>query len=179
MDVGVISDTHLSAKIERGAVSCLETKKPVNDLEFFYKMIKPYFQGVEVILHAGDIVDLSVIEVLEQFGSVYAVSGNMDPAPVRKSLPEKRIVELNGFRIGLIHGWGYPEGLAGKVQQKFTGEKVDCIVFGHSHHPYDRVENGVLMFNPGSPTDKRFATSRNVGILHLEDEIYGEHISID
>ncbi len=168
MVIGVVSDTHLFAD-EAGS----------NRVELLYDMLKPHFHNVEAVLHSGDLVDLSVVETLKQFGDVFAVSGNMDPSSVKSSLPEKRIVKLDGFRIGMIHGWGASNDLPQKVRQKFAGENVDCIVFGHSHHPYDRIEDGVLLFNPGSPTDKRYASSRNIGILHLEDRIWGEHISLD
>ena len=178
MDVGVISDTHLSQPRDARIASRM-LQGLGNDFHDLYNILKPHFQGVEIVLHAGDIIDLSLIEVLQQFGDVYAVSGNMDPASVRASLPEKKILELKGFRIGMMHGWGAPDGLSAKIRKKFTGNKLDCIVFGHSHRPYDRVEEGILMFNPGSPTDRRFAPSRNIGILHLEDKIWGEHICLD
>ncbi len=178
MKVGVVSDTHLASGGLRKFASKM-IQRVSEDLEAFYQLLEPHFQDVSAVIHAGDLVDLAVLEVLKRFGEVYAVAGNMDPAEVRKVLPEKRIVELGGFKIGIIHGWGAPDGLSQRVREQFPGEKLDCIVFGHSHRPYDRVEQGILMFNPGSPTDRRFAPRRTIGILHLEDKIWGEHIELD
>ncbi len=178
MKVGVISDTHLAT----GGIRRLASKmiqKVSEDLEALYELLAPHFKDVSAVIHAGDLVDLAVLEVLKRFGEVYAVAGNMDPASVRQVLPEKRIIELKGFRIGIIHGWGAPTGLSERVRREFAGENLDCIVFGHSHQPYDRVEEGILMFNPGSATDRRFAPRRTIGILHLEDKIWGEHIELD
>jgi uncharacterized protein len=177
MKVGVISDTHLADSGVRKIATKIIQKVSV-DNETLKVMLEHHFKGVSVILHAGDLVNLSVTAMLESFGKVYAVAGNMDPSEVRAKLPEKLVVELGKFRIGLIHGWGSPNGLSQKVRAQFAGEKLDCVVFGHSHSPYDQVEDGVLMFNPGSPTDRRFAPRRTIGILHLEDKIWGEHIEM-
>jgi len=177
MKVGVISDTHLAPSGFRKMTAKI-IQKISEDLESLKALIEPHFKGADAILHAGDLVDLFVLDMLRGFGTVYAVAGNMDPADVRAPLPQKRIVELGKFRIGMIHGFGSPHGLSQRIRHEFAGEKLDCIVFGHSHQPYDRIEDGVLMFNPGSPTDRRFAPRRTIGILHLEDRIWGEHIEM-
>ncbi len=153
--------------------------KGVDTPESLCLALEPYFKDVEAVIHAGDITDLRVLEALKRFGNVYAVAGNMDPANIHQELGEKRIIELNGYRIGLMHGWGSKEGLSFKIRQHFKDDNVDCIVFGHSHNPYDRIEDNILMFNPGSPTDRRFADYRSIGILHLEDRIWGEHITLE
>lgn len=178
MKLGVISDTHLSG------AGC---KKPVGrvclgisgDVERLRQALEPYFAGVQAVLHAGDILDASVLEMLSRFGPVHAVCGNMDPQAARARLPEKQLLELGNFRIGLIHGWGSPNGLAARVRSRFAKESPDCIVFGHSHSPYDLLEDDILMFNPGSATDRRFAPRRTVGILHLDNRIWGEHIELE
>ena len=178
MKVGVISDTHLAAS-GLGKIAAKIIQKVNVDTETLEVMLERHFRGVSAVLHAGDLVNLEVMEMLESFGKVYAVCGNMDPVPVRDALPEKRVVELDKFRIGMIHGWGSPHGLSERVRPQFSEEKLDCIVFGHSHQAYDRIEDGILMFNPGSPTDRRFAPRRTIGILHLEDTIRGEHIEME
>jgi len=159
MKIGVISDTHLNISDDR--------------LE---KIVEDHFRDVDLVLHAGDIVDL---EVLDVFGDkeVYAVSGNMDHASVREIFPEKRVVELEGWRIGLIHGWGSPFGLEDKILREF--EDVACIVYGHTHQAVNEVKEGVLFFNPGSPTDRRFAKHNSVGMLDVGDEIVGTIITLD
>ena len=177
MKIGVISDTHLADSGVRKIATQIIQKVSV-DAETLKVMLEPHFKGVSAILHAGDLVNLSVISMLESFGKVYTVAGNMDPAEVRAKIPEKLVIELGKFRIGLIHGWGSPNGLPERVRAQFKGEKLDCIVFGHSHQAYDQVEDGILMFNPGSPTDRRFALRRTIGVLHLEEKIRGEHIEM-
>ena len=175
MKIGVISDTHISP--ENNGRYLLENN--LNNPDYLCDMLKPYFGDADAIIHAGDITHLSVIEALGQFGPVHAIAGNMDSSETFFSLGDKKIIELGGFRIGLMHGWGAESGLSSRIRRKFISDNVDCIVFGHSHNPYNKIEDNILMFNPGSPTDKRFAKNRNIGILYLEDKIRSEHIPLD
>jgi putative phosphoesterase len=89
----------------------------------------------------------------------------MDPAAA--DLPHKRILEVAGVRIGLIHGWGPPAGLVERLRREFAATPVDCLVFGHSHTPLCRHEHGVLLFNPGSATDRRQMPYCSVGLLEI------------
>ncbi|GAB6081630.1 hypothetical protein JCM30471_05440 [Desulfuromonas carbonis] len=109
--------------------------------------------------------------------TIFQVRGNLDPP--RRNLPQRRILEIGGFRIGLIHGWGPPDGVAGKVLEAFRGEALDCLVFGHSHLPCCERREGVLLFNPGSPSDRRQAPWHSVGLLELGTTIEGRIINID
>jgi putative phosphoesterase len=127
-----------------------------------------------MILHAGDFVDLRIVDFFRRWNLI-AVSGNMDPGEVRSLLPEKRIIDILGFKIGLIHGWGSPLGLEKRVKGEFP--PLDCLVYGHTHHAANHNRSGLYFFNPGSPT--RSFTGRNtVGILSLEKEIKGEIIRV-
>lgn len=179
MILGVLSDTHLRPRGGISGSSSIQEIIEDDNLNPLYTVLEEYFSDVDAVIHAGDITDTSLIRMLGRFGEVYAVSGNMDPHSVRSVLPGKRIVKINGYNIGIYHGHGGPDGLSHKVRQQFKGEKLDCIVFGHSHRPYDRVEEGVLMFNPGSVMDSRNERKRSLGLLHLEESIRGEHIFID
>lgn len=178
MKLGVISDTHLSGSGGKKLAGRVfqGISEDVSDL---FRRLAPHFSGVQAVLHAGDILEQPVLDMLSRFGEVHAVAGNMDPDSTRTLLPERKIIELGGFRIGLIHGWGSPQGLAQRVRERFAGERVDCIVFGHSHQAYDRTEAGILMFNPGSATDRRFALRRSIGLLYLEEKIWGQHVELD
>ena len=94
-----------------------------------------------------------------------------------KTLPEQKILTLDGKRIAIIHGFGPPAGLPERLLKLF--EKIDCLVFGHSHQPMNEYRNGVLLFNPGSPTDKRYAPYKSYGILEVnENGIKGEIFSV-
>jgi putative phosphoesterase len=96
---------------------------------------------------------------------VHAVAGNMDDHLASQSLPSREIIQAEGARIGLIHGWGAPVGLAGRVAKEF--DRVAAIVFGHSHRPHNAVKNGVLLFNPGS-VSRGIMGSGTAGILTVE-----------
>lgn len=158
MKIGVISDTHLR-----------------HDDLWIRWIAEHIFPDADLILHAGDLVDLSV---LQAFGGkeVKAVCGNMDPLSVREVLPEKIVFEVDHHRIGLMHGWGSPNGLAERLLHE-TGN-VDCLVYGHSHRPDNRFQDGVLLFNPGSPTENRFTRANTVGVLHVGETITGEIIEL-
>ena len=103
----------------------------------------------------------------------------MDSGYVRAALPEKRVVELNGFKIGITHGWGSPTGIELRVKTFFPEDNLTAIVFGHSHKPCNKITDNILFFNPGSPTDKRHAEHRTMGILTLDKTISGEIILLD
>lgn len=160
----VLSDTHLPVRA---------AKIP--------KQVVEQFKGADLIIHAGDHQTIEVVELLQNYGSYVGVAGNMDSDDVADKLPEKAIISIknNGkeFRIGVTHGSGSPEGLYVRVLHFFE-EKLDCIIFGHSHQPFNEKIDSTLMFNPGSPTDTVFAAINTFGILTISDEIKGEIIKI-
>lgn len=155
MKIGVISDTHIADKIEDVPVEILEA-----------------FKHVDMVLHAGDLVNANVLEQLKKScKNVVAVWGNMDPGEVKGRLHEKEIISVNNFKIGLIHGFGPPATLMEFLNKAFAGERLDIIVFGHSHNPMNEKKNGILYFNPGSPTDKVFAPYNSYGIIEVDQDI--------
>ncbi len=156
--IGVISDTHLQGYDER-----LKT------------IIAEHFRDVDLVIHAGDLVDLRVLDIFEG-KEVKAVCGNMDYPSVKETLPDQLIIEIQGFKLGVVHGWGAPDGIEERIMAR-TGD-LDCIVYGHSHKPACHKSNGVLFFNPGSPTDKRFAAHRSIGILEIDKEVSGRIINV-
>jgi len=125
-------------------------------------------KGADMILHAGDFVDREVLDALKKLKKVHAVYGNMDSPELRRILKEKEVIQAGNFKIGLIHGYGAPRDLIGTVKAEFPG--VDAIVFGHSHEPANVVKDGILFFNPGSPTDTVFAAKKTFGILEVTDK---------
>ena len=157
--IGVISDTHIPK-------AALEIPPAV--LEEFRK--------VDMILHAGDLVELAVIAELEKLAPVRAVCGNMDMPEVEMRLPVKDTIKVGAFKIGLIHGFGPPAKIIAAVSGEF--KRVDVIIFGHSHSPANQMIKKTLFFNPGSPTDKIFAAYNSFGILDIGDEIKGRIIRL-
>jgi len=157
--IGVISDTHVP--------SATRALPPV---------IFDIFEGVDLILHAGDIVEMSVLDELSALAPVEAVAGNMDGAELQMKLPQKRIITAGTFTIGLIHG-KYRIDIQKEMIRKEFGQ-VDVIVYGHSHHPHWEKINGVYFLNPGSPTDKRYAPFNSVAILTVENGLNAEIVKI-
>ncbi len=161
MKIGVLSDTHLPTTAKSLSAKVLNL-----------------LAATDAIIHAGDFQDAALIEVLQQLGDFYGVCGNMDASAIRARLPEKRVLQLGGFSIGIIHGRGAPNGLEERILQEFAGEKPDAIVYGHSHLPANHLKNGILLFNPGSPTDRRHAPFPSIGILTLSDTLTGEIVKV-
>jgi len=129
------------------------------------------FANVDLILHAGDIARREVLDDLAALAPVHAVYGNVDPFKLATSLPERLTLDLGGARVGLTHGHlGAGRTTPGRARGLFTDVAgLDAVVFGHSHEPYNRVEDGVLLFNPGSPTERRRQPRPSYGLLTIEN----------
>jgi hypothetical protein len=178
MKIAVLSDTHVSGGGKHPKKLMSQFINKVNlGVEQLCEILRPRLTGVDLIIHAGDFVCWPMFTALERFAPVEAVAGNMDPYEISSRLPAKKTVEAAGHKIGVIHGWGAPDGLELKVRREFDG--ADIIVFGHTHHPMNRVVDNALMLNPGSPTDRRWAPSRTMGILHLEGSPRFEIVPLD
>ena len=160
MKIGVISDTHIP--------TILPALPP---------MIFDVFKGVDLILHAGDIVSLSVLDDLNAIAPVEAVSGNMDDSHTHFTLPAKKVLKLGAYTVGLIHGKFKIDVQREMIRREFGA--VDVIVYGHSHTPFWGKIDGVYYLNPGSPTDTRYAPFNSVALLELGDEPKAEIIRID
>ncbi|MBW2703733.1 MAG: metallophosphoesterase family protein [Deltaproteobacteria bacterium] len=155
MYLALISDTHVGADQVTTLVNSLRERLTKADR----------------ILHAGDVVVPELLRALAEIAPVDAVAGNMDGEEITNGWPERGVFRFEGHRVGLIHGWGSPHDLSRRVWERFTGDdnqpEVDVIVFGHSHQPLIEERRGVLMVNPGSPTDRRWAPHRTMGWLEL------------
>ena len=147
--IGVISDTH------------------VPHFKRLPESLWQHFAGVELLIHAGDLSVLSVLNELETIASVVAVRGNVEHEEVMLKLPIKREVVVGGCRIGVVHILGDAAHRERAARQEFP--EARCVVFGHSHIPYNQEHNGQLLFNPGSATDRRRQPTCSVGRLHIDD----------
>ena len=136
---------------------------------------REHLSVVDLVLHAGDVVSPDVIQFLKR-RNFQGVHGNMDPPEVKSLLPEKTVVEIGSYRVGLIHGWGPGDGLEDRIRERFHG--VDIIVYGHSHEAANHVKNGILFFNPGTATGYSLSGSHSIGVLELEDTIEAEIIRL-
>jgi putative phosphoesterase len=121
--------------------------------------------GAAAILHAGDVLDAGVLRVLAKYAPVHAVLGNNDRSLVGR-LPHTVELELAGVRVGMIHDSGPTKGRAARLRRRFPN--ADVVVFGHSHAPIAvEGEGGQLLFNPGSPTQRRAQPVCTFGELYL------------
>lgn len=156
MRIGVISDTHIPARARR-----------------LPPALFTLFDGVELILHAGDLVEEGVLQELAAIAPVEVVAGNMDSWEMHTRFGRKKILNLGGYRIGLVHGDGGADRAKTpkRALQAFKQDKVDCVVFGHSHQPYHETVQGILLFNPGSPTDRRREPRHSCGLLTVGETL--------
>jgi putative phosphoesterase len=120
--------------------------------------------AAEALIHAGDFSGLPFLEELEALCPVVlAVHGNVDDAELRRRLPESLEVEVGGRTVGVVHDAGPRGGRLERMRRRFPG--ADAVVFGHSHLPLHEERDGFQIFNPGSPTERRRAPQRSMGIL--------------
>jgi putative phosphoesterase len=147
--VVVLADTHMRAGSRR--------RLP----ERVYQLL----DHADVILHAGDLVDVSVLETLESLAPTYAVLGNNDHSLAGR-LPLTQELELDGVRVAMIHDSGAAAGRPARMSRRFPNAGI--VVFGHSHVPVDAEgADGQRLFNPGSPTQRRSQPHRTAGVLEL------------
>lgn len=151
MTIGVVSDTHMPrhARVLPAA-------------------LRDGLAGVDVIVHCGDMVDAMAVPLFEAIAPFQAVAGNNDPPELHRRFGKRKILELGEVRIGMVHGHdGTGRSTLARAQNAFKGERVDAILFGHSHVPYCERHDGVLLFNPGSPTDRRRQREFSYGIISI------------
>jgi uncharacterized protein len=125
-------------------------------------------ERADLILHAGDLVAPSVLGELEAFAPVEAVSGNMDEPALKEALPDRRVVEVEEARIGMVHVAGPKAGREERLASWFPG--CDAVVYGHTHIPQLEEHRGVWILNPGSPTERRRAPHRSMIVLDVTKE---------
>ncbi|ONI84926.1 YfcE family phosphodiesterase [Saccharothrix sp. ALI-22-I] len=130
--------------------------------------VAKHLRHADVILHAGDVCVAPVLDELAQYAPVTAVCGNNDGPDVAEwGAPETVELDLAGLRVAMIHDSGQATGRTARMRRRFP--EADLVVFGHSHIPMDVTGDGVRVFNPGSPTDRRRQPRGTVGLLDIED----------
>ena len=153
----VLADTHVRTAPEDGR----RRSRPLPEA------VRAALPGAAAIFHAGDLLDAGVLRLLAAYAPVHAVLGNNDLSLVGH-LPHTVVVELAGVRIGMMHDSGPSTGRAARLRRRFPG--ADVVVFGHSHAPAAATEaDGQLLFNPGSPTQRRAQPVCTFGELYLAD----------
>ena len=138
----------------------------------FWKGLPPavaqHLDGADLILHAGDVCTAHVLEELSGLAPLQVVLGNNDrPEVADWGAPETLELDLGGVAVAMIHDSGQAAGRVGRMRRRFPA--ADLVVFGHSHIPMDLAEDGLRVFNPGSPTDKRRQPYGTLGLLTIDD----------
>jgi putative phosphoesterase len=118
----------------------------------------------DLILHAGDLMDPALLDELGVHAPVRAVRGNMDLPGT--SLPETQEWDFGGVRIAMVHDSGPRNGRRTRLRRWFPEARV--VIFGHSHIPWNEDEGGLLLLNPGSPTDRRRQPQHTFALLHAD-----------
>ena len=137
-----------------------------------------YLEGADHILHAGDVCDPALLDELAACAPLTVVAGNCDGFDVRRwGAPEEATVVLDGVQVGLVHDSGPRSARRKRMRARFPEARV--VVFGHSHIPWNEDEEGLLLFNPGSPTWPRRAPFPSMGLLWIEGgEVEGEVFAV-
>lgn len=152
--IGVIADTHIHPRSRR------QLPDPV--IELFLRA------GLRLIVHLGDVNTRSVLEDLAHIAPLIAVQGNNDDDELAAILPRATTFTVGKHRFGAIHGHGGRS--ARQVARETYAGKVDCVLFGHSHEPLIYQVDDLMMFNPGSATDRRWHEHFGVGIIEVTDD---------
>jgi putative phosphoesterase len=149
--LAVISDTHLPRGRRRLPDRCVEL-----------------LRGADAILHAGDVSSAATLAELRALGPpVHAVHGNVDEPAVVADLPAELVLEVQDARIAMVHDGGPASGRMARMRRRFPD--ADAVVFGHSHIPlHETGPDGLQIFNPGSPTDRRRQPRHTMGVAHVE-----------
>ena len=161
MLLAIIADTHMPRGARRLPDTCRER-----------------LSRADRIVHLGDFTERAVLADLESLGPpVDAVYGNMDSRELRRLLPERRTIELAGIRIGMVHDGGPAQGRISRLRRLFPD--AAAALFAHSHLPLHQEDGGFQIFNPGSPTERRRAPARSMGLAEVtESSLTFEHIPL-
>jgi putative phosphoesterase len=162
MVIAIISDTHLPRGPRRLPARCIK-----------------HLRRSDLIVHAGDFVLAQVLDELATLGPpIAAVHGNVDSEELKRRLPAERLVEAQTVRIGLIHDAGPARGRIARLRRRFPA--ADAVVFGHSHLPLLEEQDRFQIFNPGSPTERRRARFRSMGLARVDGETLSfDHVFLD
>ena len=149
--IGVISDTHGQLRDE--ALEALA--------------------GSDLIIHAGDVGDLTIVERLREIAPVHPVRGNVDRGPLADALPQDAVVRWQGFHLYVLH-------ILDELDLDPAAAGFHAVIYGHSHKPAIHHKDGVLYLNPGSAGPRRFSLPITVArITQGDDGLHAEHLSLE
>ncbi|MRH45098.1 YfcE family phosphodiesterase [Aquibacillus halophilus] len=159
MRIAIIADTHMPKRAKS------LPKKLIEELV-----------NVDLILHAGDWQTKDVWQELTRYAPVEGVIGNVDNQDLHNLFGKRQVFDFGKLSIGLIHGDGKSKTTEKRALDAFAFEDVDIIIFGHSHIPVLKEQDDIILFNPGSPTDKRRQPMYSYGIIEIQETILLKHV---
>jgi uncharacterized protein len=160
--IGVVADTHRSSRNPRALPAAL-----LSGLE-----------QCDIIFHAGDVNAPWVLRDLERIAPTRAVRGNNEEPPLGQGLPLDLYFQAGAHRIGMMHGH-HPVRTARDNATLHMSGVVDLAIYGHSHIPEVVRRNGMLMINPGSPTQRRYQPHHTFAIVTIADTISAKIVTLD
>lgn len=152
--IGVLADTHLLRGDPRASLAQV--------LDLFRRA------KVDLILHAGDTGALALLRTLQEIAPVAAVRGNADPVETLDALPDRVLIQVGSRQILLLHG--HQGKTAVTTARQAAHDDIDLLVFGHSHQPLIDRQGQTIIFNPGSPTERRWNPHFGIGLITVTDE---------
>lgn len=151
----VMSDTHLERSLPEKLVELAK--------------------GSDLILHAGDLIDKGVYDSLADLGRVEAVCGNSDSPELKMLLPERKVIDVDGVKIGLVHRASHASGPGTELLAREM--EVDVLVYGHLHRPIvERINK--LLICPGSPTVPRMSPPTVAEIEIKDGKVIGRIVPV-
>lgn len=159
MKVVILSDTHIKGRNK-----------------IFPDTFLKELSDTDCIIHAGDWSDIGVYEDLKVYAPVFGVHGNAEEDEVQHTFPDKKILTLHGYKIGIVHGHGEGKTTDRRAFDAFSDDHVDIIIFGHSHISMLRYFKKRLLVNPGSITQKRTNPCYSFAVLQLGNSLDVRHI---
>jgi uncharacterized protein len=162
LTIGVVADTHRSSRAAR--------QLPVGMLRGL--------DGCDLIFHAGDVNARWVLRELEKIAPVWVVRGNNEEQPLSVELPPELYFQAGTHRIGMMHGHQGKRTARENTAAHMRGV-VDLAIYGHSHIPEIATRDGLMMVNPGSPTQRRYQPSHTFAIVTIADTIKAKIVTLD
>ncbi len=163
MKIIVISDTHMRKRAKQ-----------------LPKVLLEEVMKADLLIHAGDWTTISLYEELKELAPIQGVYGNVDSDEIRDIFEDHILLDIQGHKIGVTHGHlGKAKSTPERAMETFSKNPAELIIFGHSHIPYLKKHKDVILFNPGSPTDKRFQRQYSFGILEINSNLSVRHHFFD
>lgn len=135
--------------------------------------------SADMVIHLGDYDSRELLDDLRKLDNFYGIAGNHDDKLLRRELKGMAVLEVDGKRLGLIHGFFIPVATQKRMKVLFKKHKIDAILYGHTHFATNKSIDDIFMFNPGSVTGHFPASYSSFGLITLDGSISGEIVPLE